>query len=53
MSTSLYMDNDTFISSSDCKAAHGRVVICDSEQIYKQRVTCSNPATNYVNFHFK
>jgi hypothetical protein len=50
---SLYMDYDTFISSSNYKAAHGRVVICDSEQICKQRVTCSNPATTNVNFQFK
>ena len=34
---SLYTDFDTFISSSDYKAAHGRVVIYDSN---KQRVLC-------------
>ena len=50
---SLYIDYDTFISSSDYKEAHGLMVICDSEQRYNQRVPCSNPATTDVNFQFK
>ena len=49
LSSSLYMHSDTFTSSSDCKAAHGRVGNPQFEQT-RNTIQSSNLATIAVNF---